>query len=194
MDANDRLTKIIEESIKEFARYGYRKTSMEDIADKMGMTKSNLYFYFKNKKDLYEKAVAHALLGWQSRVQQALERENDVINRFIVLATKAYEYLAEDADLRAIIINDPDIQAITPDEERFPTIGRAAYELVKNTIQQAIDEKRFRTVDVEHVAGFLYSVYCMFIIKTYVKSEGHSAQEMYKAGIDVILKGLLTDN
>lgn len=194
MASDDKALKIIEESIKVFARYGFKKASMEDIADRMGMTKSNLYFYCENKQDLYEKAVAHALLRWQHRVEQALECENDVIKRFVIMANKAYEYLAEDDDLRSIIINNPDIQAITPSEERFPTIGRTAYTLVKNIIQQAIDENKFRRVDADHVAGFLYSVYCMFIIKTYVKSEGHSAGEMYKAGIDVILKGLLSDD
>jgi AcrR family transcriptional regulator len=193
VETNEKLNQILEEAIKVFAHYGYKKASMEDIAGKMGMTKGNLYFYCENKKDLYEKAVSHALLKWQGRVQEALEREDEIVNRFIVLANKSYEYLREDADLRAIIMNDPDIQAVTPAEERFPTIGRSAYTLVKNTIQQAVDEGKFRAVDVEHVAGFIYSIYCMFIIKTYVKSEGQSAQEMYRAGIDVILNGLLID-
>lgn len=191
MTANEKTTQILEESIKVFAHYGYKKTSMDDIAKRMGMTKSNLYFYCENKQDLYQKAVAHALLRWQGRVQQALKSEQDTVKRFVVLATKSYEYLAEDADLRAIIINDPDIQAITPSEERFPTIGRAAYAMVKDAIAQAVEEDKFRPVDVDHVAGFLYSIYCMFIIKTYVKSEGHSAAEMYRAGIDVMLNGLL---
>ena len=43
------------------------------------------------------------------------------------------------------------------------------------------------------MAGFLYSIHCMFVVKTYVKAEGQSAQEMYRAGIDVILNGLLTE-
>jgi AcrR family transcriptional regulator len=194
MTAIDKTSQLYEEAIKVFAHYGYQKASMGDIAKRMGMTKSNLYFYCENKHDLYEKAVAHALLRWQDRVLRALESETDIVERFMTLATKAYEYLEEDSDLRALIINDPDIQAITPAEERFPAIGRAAYTLVRETLRQAIDEKRFRSVDVDQVAGFLYSVYSMFIIKTYVKAEGHTAGEMYRAGIELILKGLLAES
>lgn len=193
METNEKLEKILEESINVFAHYGYKKASMEEIAGRMNMTKGNLYFYCDNKMDLYRKAVTHALIKWQNRVREAVEYENDIVTKLKVLAIKSYEYLSEDADLRTIIIKDPDIQALTPSEERFPTIGQAAYTMVRDLLQQAVNEKKFRTVNVDHVAGFLYSIYCMFIIKTYVKSEGQSAQEMYRAGIDVILKGLLND-
>lgn len=191
MEINAKLNQILESAVEIFARFGYKKASMEDVAQKMGMTKGNLYFYCENKQDLYQKAVAHALTKWQARVSEAINKERDIVDRFITLAVKSLEYLHEDANLLALITADPDIQAITPSEERFPTIGRTAYALVNDTIRQAVDEGRFRAVDVDKVSGFLYAIYCTFIIKTYIKSEGQSAQEMYLAGIDVILHGLI---
>lgn len=193
MENSEKLNQILEVSLKVFAHYGYRKASMEEIAEKLGMTKGNLYFYCRNKLDLYEKTVAHALLRWQTRVRDAIERERDIVKKFMVLGLKSYEYLSEDEDLRTIIMKDPAIQAITPSEDRFPGIGQASYTMLKSIIRQGVDEKRFRPIDVDHVTGFLYSIYCMFIIKTYVKSEGQSAQGMYQAGIDLLLKGLLID-
>lgn len=191
MEGTEKSIQILEASLKVFAHYGYKKASMEDIANRVNMTKGNLYFYFQDKSDLYERAVAYALLRWQTRVRNAVECESEIIDKFLALATKSYEYLSEDNDLRTIIINDPNIQAIYPAEERFPSIGQVSYTMLKDLIQQGVDEEYFRPVDVENVTGFLYSIYCMFIIKTYVKSEGQSAQDMYKAGIEVILKGLL---
>jgi AcrR family transcriptional regulator len=190
METNEKFITILEEALKVFAHYGYKKASMEDIASRLGMTKGNLYFYCRNKLDLYEKTIAHALLRWQSRVREAIDREKDIGKKFVVLALKSYEYLSEDDDLRTIIMKDPAIQAITPTEDRFPTIGMASYNMLRSIILQGVAEKKFRPIDVDHVAGFLYSIYCMFIIKTYVKSEGQSAQQMYRAGIDIILNGL----
>jgi AcrR family transcriptional regulator len=194
MENNTRINQILEGSLKVFAQFGYKKASMEDIALELGMTKGNLYFYFRNKHDLYEKTVAHALLRWQNRVQTAVDQEEDIANKLFVLAMKSYEYLSEDEELRAIIIKDPAIQAITPAEERFPGIGQASYAMLSAILQQGVAEGKFRRIAVEPVAGFLYSIYCMFIIKTYVKSEGHSAQEMYRAGVEVVLKGLLNES
>lgn len=191
MENSGKLDQILDASIKVFAQYGYKKASMDDIARQVGMTKGNLYFYCRDKQDLYAKSVAHALLRWQTRVRDAVEREADIVDKFVALGTKSYEYLSEEDDLRNIIIRDPAIQALTPSEERFPSIGEASFAMLREILAQAVKEKAFRPVDVDAVAGFLYSIYCMFIIKTYVKSEGQSAHGMYQAGMEVILNGLL---
>jgi AcrR family transcriptional regulator len=190
----NKLNQILNAALKVFAHYGFRQATMEQIAGELGMTKGSLYFYCSNKEDLYNKAVAHALLKWQSHVREAVNAETDIEQKLITLAIKSNEYLSTDNDLRTIIINDPQIQSITPAEDRYPNIGIASYSIIKQILEQGIAEKRFKPMDVEHVAGFLYSIHCMFVVKTYIKSEGQSAQEMYRAGIDLILKGLLLDN
>jgi|WetSurMetagenome_2_1015567.scaffolds.fasta_scaffold338302_2 AcrR family transcriptional regulator len=191
MESDEKLHRIFDNALGVFAYYGYKKASMEEIASRMGMTKGNLYFYCRSKQDLYEKTVAHALLRWQARVREAVDAEQDIVCKFQVLASKSYEYLSEDNDLRALISKDPAIQSISPADERYPSIGRVSFDLLRNLIQQGVDQQKFRPIDVDPTAGFLYSVYSMFIIKTYIRSEGPSAQEMYRAGIDLILEGLL---
>jgi AcrR family transcriptional regulator len=191
MESTEKLHQILAKALSVFAYYGYKKASMDEIASRMGMTKGNLYFYCRNKQDLYEKTVAHALLRWQGRVREAIEAEPDIVLKFKVLASKSFEYLSEDDDLRTVIINDPAIQSISPSEERYPSIGQVSFNLLRDILRQGVEEQRFRPIEVDPIAGFLYSIYSMFIIKTYIRSEGQSAQEMYQAGIDLILEGLL---
>lgn len=193
MDYDTKLSQILSVALKVFAYYGFRQATMEQIAGKLGLTKGSLYFYCSGKEDLYHKAVAQALLKWQARVREAIDAEVDIVQKLITLALKSNEYLSEDDDLRTIIINDPQIQSITPAEDRYPNIGIASYGMLKQILEQGILEKRFKPMDVEQVAGFLYSIHCMFVVKTYVKAEGQSAQEIYRAGIEVILSGLVTE-
>ncbi|HXL00524.1 MAG TPA: TetR/AcrR family transcriptional regulator [Dysgonamonadaceae bacterium] len=35
-----------------FGRYGYKKTTMDDIADALQKGKSSIYYYFQNKEDI----------------------------------------------------------------------------------------------------------------------------------------------
>lgn len=188
---DNKLIQILNAATRVFAHYGYRQATMEQIAGELDMTKGSLYFYFSNKEDLYNKSVAHALLKWQARVREAIDAEKDIVQKLVTLALKSNEYLADDDDLRTIIINDPQIQSITPAEDRYPNIGIASYGILKQILEQGIAEKRFKEMDVEQVAGFLYSIHCMFVVKTYIKEEGQSAQELYRAGIEVILNGLV---
>ncbi|MTD57964.1 TetR family transcriptional regulator [Amycolatopsis sp. RM579] len=44
-----------------FARYGYRKASMDDVAKAADISRPGLYFHFPSKAELFRAAVEHAL-------------------------------------------------------------------------------------------------------------------------------------
>lgn len=191
MNREEKLATVYESALRVFARYGYRRTRVEDIADELGMTKGNLYLYVENKRDLYEKAVAHGLLRWQDMVSKAIEKIDDVVEQFLVMCRKSYTYLSRDVSLRTVLINDPSIFPLSSKEDPFYEINHASMQLLRRVLEKGILQGKFREVDVDHVTELLYSVYVMFIIKTYVKSEGKSTQKMFEQGLDVIMHGLL---
>ncbi|MBU0475410.1 MAG: TetR/AcrR family transcriptional regulator, partial [Bacteroidetes bacterium] len=43
--------------IKSFAAYGYSKTTLEDIANMLGMKKNSLYYYFESKEALFRELI-----------------------------------------------------------------------------------------------------------------------------------------
>jgi len=49
----DKKEKIVEAARKVFSKYGYNKTTLDDIGNIVGMKKNSLYHYFKNKEDLF---------------------------------------------------------------------------------------------------------------------------------------------
>ncbi len=48
---------IIEAARELFAKYGYKKTTMEDIAHALRKGKSSLYYYFKNKEEIFQAVI-----------------------------------------------------------------------------------------------------------------------------------------
>ena len=52
---------IIEAAILEFARRGFAATRLDDVAEKAGVTKGTIYFYFKDKEDLFKAAARSSL-------------------------------------------------------------------------------------------------------------------------------------
>lgn len=49
----EKQDRIINAGFRVFSRNSYKKSSVQAIADEAGISKSLLFFYFKNKKDLY---------------------------------------------------------------------------------------------------------------------------------------------
>ncbi|MGD0820558.1 MAG: TetR/AcrR family transcriptional regulator [Desulfomonilia bacterium] len=191
MDRQERLNRIYDAALKVFAQYGYKRTRVEDIGHELGMTKGNLYLYAKDKRELYEKAIAYGLLRWQAKVREAISGIEDVKEQFVVMGKKSFMYLSKDVALRTILINDPSVFPLSPREDRFAEINRASMDMLKNLLKKGVDENKFCKVDIKYVTDLLFSIYVMFIIKTYIMSEGKSTRKMFDLSIDLILNGLL---
>ena len=56
-DVSDRHAEILETAAKVFLRYGYKKTSMDDIARAAGLSRQGLYFHFKSKEELFRATI-----------------------------------------------------------------------------------------------------------------------------------------
>lgn len=56
--------KVLDAGTKIFARYGSRGATIDQIADMAGMSKPNLLYYFKNKKEIYLAVLEQTLNKW----------------------------------------------------------------------------------------------------------------------------------
>lgn len=71
-DADPRITAILEAAWAGFAAYGFRKTSMDDIARGAGMSRPALYLHFKNKEAIFRALVALYYQGAEREIRTAL--------------------------------------------------------------------------------------------------------------------------
>ncbi|GGK73909.1 TetR/AcrR family transcriptional regulator [Mangrovihabitans endophyticus] len=69
---NDRRGQVLAAALQTFARFGYRKTSMEDVARAAAISRPGLYFLFSSKPDLFRAAVVQALDGDVTAAQHTL--------------------------------------------------------------------------------------------------------------------------
>ncbi|MET8663766.1 TetR/AcrR family transcriptional regulator [Streptomyces tendae] len=68
----DRRTTVLESAMTTFARFGYRKTSMEEVARAAHISRPGLYFLFSSKETLFRAAVTQALDRDLTAVEQVL--------------------------------------------------------------------------------------------------------------------------
>src|SRR5580698_9923427 len=52
---------VLEAAVGVFARYGYRKASMDEVARAAGVSRQGLYLQFSDKEELFRKAVRFKL-------------------------------------------------------------------------------------------------------------------------------------
>ena len=80
---NDALKRqhILDAALAVFCRYGYRKTSMLDIAQAAGMSRAALYLHFRNKEDVFRAGSERAHATVLAQVAAALAEPGPVFAR-----------------------------------------------------------------------------------------------------------------
>ena len=73
--------RILDSSLSVFCRYGFRKTSMQDIADAANMSRAALYLHFKNKEDVFRSGSIRAHERVMDEVRTRLGGSGAVLSR-----------------------------------------------------------------------------------------------------------------
>ena len=76
---------ILKAAEDEFVLHGYKGTSMQSIADRAGLPKANIHYYFKNKANLYQTVLEDIMENW-NQILDDMTPESDpkeVLTRFI---------------------------------------------------------------------------------------------------------------
>jgi AcrR family transcriptional regulator len=68
-----RREQVLATALATFARYGYRKTSMDDVARAADISRPGLYFLFTSKQNLFRAAVTQALDADLEAAKRSLE-------------------------------------------------------------------------------------------------------------------------
>src|SRR6201982_3015942 len=84
-DTRSRVQKV---ALELFAEQGYEKTSLREIAERLGVTKAALYYHFKSKEDIvlsftddYFEEIDR-LLEWAKDQPQSEETRHEILDRY----------------------------------------------------------------------------------------------------------------
>lgn len=96
-----RRDEILEAAVSRFARLGFKKTTLDDVASDVGIVKSALYKHFSSKEDLFRSFVDRVAGHVVERLEETLAERKDVEARLFGLVTGIFEAsLAHIRDLR----------------------------------------------------------------------------------------------
>src|SRR6266508_6020399 len=73
--------RILDAAFTLFGRYGFKRTSMEDIASEAGLSRTALYLQFRNKEDIFRELAAGLHEKALSGAEAALEGDLPVAAR-----------------------------------------------------------------------------------------------------------------
>jgi len=181
---------ILSAALQVFAHYGYRKTTLEDIAGELGMTAANIYAYAESKRELYEMTVSFAMLRWQNRVRKVVDGEKTATEKLTVLCKSALGYLSEDKEFGALLKSDPSIFPMFPTVDAYEDINAASIDIIAEILILGEKTGEFRKLDFKTVSEVIFAMYKSFIIHAYVQDEVEFIEKNLPQTLDLILRGV----
>jgi len=81
---------VLDAAVGVFARFGFRKTSMDEVARAAGVSRQGLYLQFANKEELFRKAVEHSLSSQLGAAVAALMDPEESLEARLIAACDAW--------------------------------------------------------------------------------------------------------
>ena len=158
-----------------FARFGYDKTTLEDIGKRCGLNKASLYYYFKNKEALFVQVIL-------SETGQFIADLQAKTARIKAVEAKVVHYLSERIKRYEQVLNFT--QLSLESLQKVEPLYMNLYQQVKakeilfisQLLEEGMQEQAIKTMDAKDLAESL------FIISDALKHDRMTQEELYFDG------------
>jgi AcrR family transcriptional regulator len=121
--------RIVTAAVELFAQHGVGGTSLQMIADALGVTKAAVYHQFKTKDEIVV-AVAEAELARLETALDAAEAESDSVRARAVLVARIVDLAVERRRMESTLLGDPVIVRFFAHHEPFRRVMSRLYRLL----------------------------------------------------------------
>ena len=175
-----------------FGKYGFHKTSMDEIARIARKAKGSLYYHFKSKEELFTAVVQVELENLKAQLLPIVE------NNTLAADQKMKQYLLKRMEVLNASSNYR--ETLTADfYERFDFLSQMRNNLdnweriqIKKIIQQGIDENRF--VDLSDKIDMILDVFIMvqkgLEIPFFLQGKYNKYSPHFDDMLNILIKGL----
>jgi AcrR family transcriptional regulator len=155
---------ILQSAVRAFARFGFKKASVEDIAKEAGVAKGTVYLACDTKEDLFYQAVHREVRAWTAELAKLIDPRVPADQLLVRSASAGMRYLGDRPLVRELLFGNHHL--ILPEwAERLDQLRELGRSNTLEILHLGVKQKRFRRdLDLDEVAKIIQDV----IISTYL--------------------------
>jgi AcrR family transcriptional regulator len=140
-----RRAEILHAALRAFREQGYHATTLENIADLVGVRKTALYHYFPDKEAILHACHQEGLVEVHRHVAEAKAKYVTAADRLAYLIREHVRVMTDTLEGSSLAF---EVSALAPAHQQEVIAGRDRYErALRNVIVQGIADGEFRKVD-----------------------------------------------
>jgi AcrR family transcriptional regulator len=182
--------KIILTSGQIFSRFGFKKTTMEEVARALKMGKSSIYYYFKSKEEIFDAVVlfeANILRNELTTAIKSVESPIGKMEKYVFVRMKSFEKLSN--YYNAIFDKNFDhFEFIEKIREKYDREERAILRLL---LYHGIRKKVFNVKNSEYTALAIQTTLKGLEVPLFWEKRNVDIDQRLKAILDVLFYGIV---
>ncbi|MCI2416482.1 TetR/AcrR family transcriptional regulator [Saccharopolyspora sp. K220] len=183
------LGRLLDVTVRVFNERGYEGTSMEDLAQRLGITKSAIYYHVASKDELLRLSVNRALDALFAVTEEEASTTGRAIDRLEHVVRRSIEVLVAELPFVTLLLR---VRGNTKVERQALARRREFDQVVSELVKQAEGEGSIRPdVDPALTSRLLFGM-VNSIIEWYKPSRGLRAAEIADAVTKIAFDGLRT--
>lgn len=173
-----------------FLKEGFHKTTMDEIASELGISKKTIYKHFNSKTDLLDEVTDYFLSLFKEKVAEILDEDIDVLEKYHKISEFNSEQLAKISKrwMKDIKNHAPEVWKRI---EKFES--ESVYSTMQRLIKQGKKEKLIKNYPEELIIAYDIAVARNLMNPEFVVNSGIRLELVLKFIFDVELNGLLTE-
>jgi TetR/AcrR family fatty acid metabolism transcriptional regulator len=178
--------RIVAAARRRFETYGYRRTSIAEIARDAGIAVGTVYRYFPGKEAIFLAVVEDLNDAWLAESRRALDGPGTATDRLQRLGAASIRFAADNALITAIAMRDTDIVFAPLLERVHEDMQRRNVAMIAGVVRDGIREGTFRDVDPERTAYVLFMAGSILSVQ-----QSYPYAELMPAFETIVYQGLL---
>lgn len=149
---DEKKENIKKTALQVFARYGYYKTTMDDIAEGVGIKKNSLYYYFPNKESLFEEILREESEKMFNNVKEEVSKIESVEKKIRMFFREFHCYGRKNKQNYSISI-DKMIEFGQVVDEYFNEYYNVVLQMLKEILDEGSQSGELKKIDTEKTAS-----------------------------------------
>ena len=182
--------KIIITSGQIFSRFGFKKTTMDEIAHALKMGKSSIYYYYKSKEDIFEAVVlyeANMLRNELTTAIKSVESPVDKMRNYVFVRMKSFEKLSNYYNA----IFDKNLDHFDFIETIRAKYDREELAILRLILYHGARKKVFSVTNSEYTALAVQTTLKGLEVPLFWKKRELNIEERLNGILDVLFNGIL---
>lgn len=185
---------ILLEAARAFAKLGFRKASVDDIARGAGVAKGTVYLAAKSKEDLFYQVLHREIRTWVAQMAKLIDPRVPADQLLGTLSSESLRYLERKPLLQDLLFGKTH-EVLPTLSEQWTALRALGNANIVEVLKLGIRQKRFRAdLDVDGLAALLGDLqltsYYAFVREAPEDRAALIAQRS-RVGMDLVLHGLL---